>query len=868
MGRFDRDRASLLAAKIKRSPRFAQLLINRGIDTPAKYMKWSLDCASSLYNPSSLPDIAEAVDLLVQAVNLDQLVFVCGDYDADGICATVIIVRALRALKVQAEYQLPLRAKDGYGLNRREIDKAAELGAQLLITVDCGSSNGEEVAYARQRGLKVIVTDHHKVPPLGPDADAFVNPQRPDSVYPEKNLCGAAVAWKLMAALYARLNRPVPLDLLDFVAFATITDMMSLTNENRLLCRLGLASIESWKRPSLRALGDICGVRSRTFNAKSVSYFMGPRINAVGRVDDPRFGAELMLSDDIAQCQKLAGYVEDCNLRRRQMQNEVVDTIKDRLDIAAAKRRGFIFEYGDWHIGVVGIAAGMLTNDYRLPCLVGRLEGECVIGSGRGTLGTDLHAVLQDCSDVLEHFGGHASAAGFAVQVSKLDAFLDKFSSALQKHRRPIPPLFVDYEMRLDEIEAGFISELKELEPTGQGAPPPCFLLRGVRFADLRSLKEGRYLTGSLWQGGGTKVKMTAFGCADDLKHHELLDQVCDVVGSLDISSFGGIDRICVNIDYALAADAVQLQRLDRDDGIAREVSAYSGGDFVPLPFCEQLPIAIAVPEEEKKRLLAEQDSGSVPRRPVPPASKTVPAVRHYLIDERGNSNLPEYLRGVIAKLQRLQAKTGPERLGVIAAFENSLPSLPADLAAQVTVLTWKKWLALENCPRFTDVFLADPPFDLEQLRRSGWLQRVVRLHLLFSESSWKAMESYVKAWSLSTGDMNHAWQRLLQWLNNYEGTYEFSLKDKQLAAICDISSSNLLWLAIKVMSEAMLITCDKTEQSAVISLISENCLPGARADWQNSQTFVRMDKWFKGFQNSRHVLEKRRAEPELFWQE
>lgn len=870
VGEFESGRAGALAAKIKRSPLFAQLLLNRGIDTPAKYMKWSLDCASSLYSPASLPDIDRAVDLLEEAQRLDQLVFVCGDYDADGICATAIMVRALRSLNIQTEYELPSRIQEGYGVNRREIDRAAELGASLLITVDCGSSNPEEVEYARSLGLKVIVTDHHQVPENYPAAEAFVNPQRSDSLYPEKNLCGAAVAWKVIAALYTRLKLPAPMDLLDFAGFATVTDMMPLTGENRVLCRLGLTSIASWRRPCLRALGEAAGVRGRTFNAKTISYYLGPRINAVGRVDDARRGSELMLCDNAMECQKLAAFIEECNLRRRQLQNSVVDSVKARLDLAAARRQGFIMEYGDWHFGVVGIAAGMLSSDYRLPCLVGRREGEYIMGSGRSPLGTDLHAAMTECVQLLERFGGHPSAVGFALRFENLEAFKERLAAVLPKHRRPIPPSFVDFEMRLDELDVNFIGELKELEPTGQGAPSPCFLFRNVRFTDLRALKEGRYIGGSLMhRGGSAKIKMLAFGCADDLRSHGLLDQVCDVVGSLDISSFGGVDKPCVNIDYAVAADVKQLQGLDRNDGSERAAKDYTKADFVPVPPCRQLPIAIALPEEQRQKLLAEYAGGNV-GSPVPDAkteARQEAPVCHYLLDHRGADPL-EYVRGVIANLQSRRAKCGPDRLGLIIAFENMESRLPAELARLVTVLTWKQWLALDPVPKFSDVLFVSPPLDLPRLRQGDLLQSVSRLHLVYSEDAWEEIARYVEKWMLSRTDLDRVWLRLKQWLSNHGGTYSFARGDKQLSAVCDMYNAKQLRMTEQIAGELRLLDWEKSAEGDIISLAAD-CSAGSEGiDWSKSPSFARMERWRKGFKDSRGALERKRAELQMFWPE
>ncbi|MBQ7568954.1 single-stranded-DNA-specific exonuclease RecJ, partial [bacterium] len=843
------ERAGLLASKIKRSPRFAQLLLNRGIDTPAKYLRWNLNSASALYSPSSLPDADIAAELLEAAIANGQLIFVCGDYDADGICATALFVRGLRALNALAEYALPVRGRDGYGLNRNEIDLAADLGASLLVTVDCGSSNGDVVAYAHAKGLKVIVTDHHKVSGDGPGADAFVNPQRSDSNYPEAGLCGAAVAWKVLAALYLRLGKAAPLDLLDYASFATITDMMQLTGENRLLCRLGLAEIEAWRRPCFRALGDISGVRGRPLNSKSVSFFMGPRINAVGRVNDPRYCAELLLCDDPIRCQQLAQFVEECNLLRRRLQSEMADTICARLNIAEARQKGFIFEAGDFHTGVVGIAAGMLASDYNLPCLIGRLDGNYITGSGRSAAGLDLHAALSDCADCLVNFGGHASAAGFCLCRDNLPAFLDRFGAALEKHRFPVPPLPVDYELKLNELTLGFAKELRDLEPTGQGMPSPCFLFKGVSFTDIRSIKDGKYLTGSLRQSGVSgKVKMTAFASADDIKRFELLSRVCDVVASLEVDSFGGTDKVCVNIDYMVAADAEQLRMLDAAEGIVSD----SCGQVISEPKPEAGTLGAS-------KTACDGSAGEI-------AAKST--VKHTVVDKRGTDAIA-YVREVIeANASRPSAlqQRGADRLGVIVAFDSGLKQFPADLKAQVALLTWKQWFGLEKHRSFSDVLLLDPPLDLEQMRSKGILDGTERLHLLFAPEGWNAVAKHMSLWRLTATDMDHAWARLSRWLSNHGGTYVFNTQDAQLRLLCDLPGNRQVSLAIAIMAELGLIAVEKAELTNRLTLEADGAA-GREISWGCSLTFSRMGKWLASFKDTRRSLENcKTADISLFW--
>ena len=349
---------------------------------------------------------------------------------------------------------------------------------------------------------------------------------------------------------------------------------------------------------------------------------------------------------------------------------------------------------------------------------------------------------------------------------------------------------------------------------------------------------------------------------------HSLLDKSCDIVGSLEISSFGGVDRPCVNIEYAVAADIKQLQGLDRDDGVVCEEADYKDSDFVPLPVFPQLPIAVAMPEEQRAQLLSKAAADALKKPFAAEKGSEIQSgvIPHYLLDKRG-SNPVEYLREVTAILRSRHAKCGPDKLAVIVAFDSTDLRLPVDLASQVAVLTWKKWLALENKSGFTDVFFVSPPLNLLQLRQSDLLNRVSRLHLLYSEESWPAVARYMQDWRLSGGDMNHVWQRLRQWLCNHGGHYDFDRSSQQLLTVCDIPNLRLLGLGIKIMQEMGLIAWEKSAESDIIYLQSSQAVNYSDVDWHKSETFARMEQWVTGFQNTRRVLERRRAEPELFWQ-
>ena len=850
VGTFDKDRATKLAQRIHCTPRMAQLLINRGIDNPARYMSWSLTSPHSLHDPATLPDIDKAVLLLHQALEEQQLVYICGDYDADGICATTILMRGLSALNMQVDYQLPLR-QDGYGFNRKEVDRALELGASLIVTVDCGSSNADTVNYAQANGLKVIVTDHHQVGHSWPSAEAFINPQRPDSLYPEPQLCGAAVAWKVLTAFYRHLGRPDPLDLLEFVAFATITDIMPLTGENRLLARLGLARIEQWHRPCLRALGDIAGVRNRPLNAKSISFFMGPRLNSLGRMHDANLGAAFMLCDDFNECQARALAIEQCNEERREHQDSMVESVKASLDLPEANRRGFIFESGPWRPGIVGIAAGHLMNSYQLTCLMAHEEGELLVGSGRAPDGTNLYAILHDCQEVLAKFGGHEAAAGFSLPKANLPRFLELLEKAVARHRRPAPPLFVDFEMKIDEVTVDFIHELKGLEPTGANAPAPCFLFKQVRLTDLRPIKDGQFIGCRLKQQGVRQFgKAVAFSTASELKHYQLLDKVCDVVCSLSIDTFDGQVQPSFTIDSIIAADEAQLRLLDQEEGL-RPARAYSAHDFTPVPPDPLCPAAISLASNKRQAMIErmQQLGGigmSIPTLPKTTGNASASSAEasqgkpsHVLHDQRG-CQANAYISSLMS-----QGASRADGIAVVSAHKPA--DLPALKKSHAVSLTWRDWV---NSPLpFREIIWLDPPLDLQQAREA--LKKTAVLHLAYAEERWQEIEEYLNSWQLSLPQIERAWERLRLLFSQNPIVNRRELTALELPP-------RQLEVALRVWSESQLITITERAGQRLLQR-------GPGQNWEVSPTWQRQNSWQERLSEARQLLSAPLS-PAVFW--
>ncbi len=833
VGEFCPEEIAQFAAQIHHSPRFAQLLVNRGIDNPGKFLKWSLCSASQIADPMRLLDMDKAVALLAEAVANHDLVFVSGDYDVDGISATSIVMLALRELDVPVEYTLPSRFREGYGLHISGVDKALDLGAKVFMSVDCGSSNRDVVEYARKRGLKVIVTDHHEVASSSaPEADAFVNPKR-QACSAEEAICGAAVAWKVMLALYRHLHRSDPLECLDLVALATIADMMPLRGESRLLCRLGLAEMSKWQRPGMRALGEVAGVLRDKLRANSVGYYMAPRLNSVGRLGEAGPVVELFTNEDSASCARLAELVQLKNLERRALQNQMTDDVESKLDLVEARRRGFIFAVGDYQIGVVGIGAGKLQKTYNMPCILCSREGDMLRGSGRSPEGTNLYSILSDCQEYLETFGGHAAAGGLSLKAENLEAFLAKMEEVLPRYRGPVPLEHVDFAMHLNEIDTDWIKELDQLEPTGMQAPPPRFLLRGVRLIDIVPLGEGRYLRGTLVEEGcpGCRVKAMAFSAADDVRKFALGEQLCDVVCSLDVDTFNGESPRIV-IEYFVAANERQNKALNVEQSYPD--SEPEAGPSLPSKRSGRPAISL---DEDKLR---------------------ADGRGHMLVDMRGFADVARYAEWLTS---------GGERKSILAIRGFRQRSDPASIvpAASGKSVIWREFTLGSTSPDYSDILLLDPPLYLQALRDYLASSAVKRVHLLYAQESWGRLGRELRRWSLSEPLMVAFWERVRQALPDELSSLDISVDYAQRWADSLDCSLSAIIAAINVAMEMKLLQRDGDTAKNAYRLgerFAEACPPR----WSDSPSFVRFSQMVPRFEQTRRLLDVSKLNAHLFW--
>ncbi len=491
----DPAHVSRLAHDMGISPLLARLLLVRQVSDAASARRF-LGQDPSLLNPWELPGMDIAVNRLLDALESQERVVVYGDYDADGVTSTALLYSYLKRAGYNVTYFLPHRFEDGYGMNLHAIEELSDAGARLIVTVDNGVSSVREVAYARELGLDVIVTDHHTPPALLPQPYALLNPRLGGCPAEMSGLAGVGVAFSLAAALEQRVPSYGVEDLLDLVAIGSVADMAPLTGVNRTLVGAGLHLIATATRPGIKALADVAGVASvANMAAQDIGFRIGPRINAAGRMDHPEVALKLLLAQDLDEAEELAAELERLN-RLRQETSKRIEAEAHALvavEVDLAKDSVIVLAKEDWHRGIIGIVAARLVDAYGLPVILLGADGDHWKGSGRSPDSIHLFAALEACRDHLDRFGGHAQAAGLALEIDRFEAFRADLDAAVKRQtggERPQGPTLVDAEVSLAEVSPQLIRELMWLEPTGQGNPEPRLGLRRVQV--LRQKQRGK----------------------------------------------------------------------------------------------------------------------------------------------------------------------------------------------------------------------------------------------------------------------------------------------------------------------------------------------------------------------------------------
>ena len=519
-----------IGKKYQISPRLACLIRNRDVIGEEAVDRYLNGTINDLYDGMLMKDMDKAIDILKEKILEDKKIRVIGDYDIDGVNATYILLEGLERLGADVDSDIPDRISDGYGLNRHLVERAYEAGVDTLITCDNGIAAADEIAYGKEMGMTVIVTDHHEVPfdehdgekrYRIPPADAVMDPKQPDCFYPFKGLCGAAVAYKLMEALWESMGKDSADldDLIENVAIATIGDVMDLEDENRIFVKEGLQMLRRTKNPGLKALIECTGIDKESLNSYHIGFVLGPCINASGRLDTAKRALELLRAGTQKEADILAGDLKALNDSRKDMTEEAVKQAEEKVETTTISKDKVLVVYlPDCHESLAGIVAGRIRENYYKPVFVLTDAEEGVKGSGRSIDGYHMYEELNKCKELLTKFGGHRLAAGLSLpkeNVGKFREMLNKNCTLTEEEMKE--KVTIDMEMPFGCVTEGLVKELELLEPFGKGNTKPVFAARAVTLLGARILGKNRnVLKLQVQDVNGCRIEAMLFHHADD----------------------------------------------------------------------------------------------------------------------------------------------------------------------------------------------------------------------------------------------------------------------------------------------------------------------------------------------------------------
>jgi single-stranded-DNA-specific exonuclease len=514
------DAAAALARNLGAPLGLGHALVNRGINRAEVARRFFDPVLDDLHDPAEMRDLEAAAERMLAAVSAGEKILVQGDYDVDGITSTFLLYSALAELGGRVEYRIPHRIKDGYGLTVEAIDEAHRRGCTLVVTVDCGITALEAVAYARTLGIDTVVTDHHEPPAVLPEAVAIVNPLRPGCGYPFKSLAGVGVTFKVIERLLrsrggierARLY-------LDAVALGTIADVVPLVGENRILARLGLDHLNQHAGHGLRALIELSGLKDKRITSGHVAFVLAPRINAAGRMGNAEQGMRLLLARDPIEAEQIARSLDEDNIERRKHDERVLkDALRKVEEECGYPDCSSIVLWSDtWHPGVIGIVASRLVERFQRPALLVAVDGERGRGSGRSLPGLDLTQLLDGCSDLLLAHGGHAFAAGLSIRRERLPELRERLERLVREQFRPdqfVQRLEIDADLRAADCDMELVEWLERMSPHGLENPEPLFRMMGARLEQVQEVGAGKHVRLRVRDDSG-EVEAIGFGMGD-----------------------------------------------------------------------------------------------------------------------------------------------------------------------------------------------------------------------------------------------------------------------------------------------------------------------------------------------------------------
>ena len=541
-------------------PVIARLIRNRDIQDMDEIRSYLYGTLAEIPSPWKMKDMKQAVQILQEKIAQKKRIRIIGDYDIDGVTATCILLKGLKRLGANVDTYIPDRVKDGYGMHEQLIDKALEDGIDTILTCDNGIAAANEIVYAKKEGLTVIVTDHHDIPFqdtengriwLIPKADAVVNPKQNDCTYPNKNICGAVVAWKLIWALYEKygIDSEEIWNFLELAAIATVGDVMDLQGENRIIVKEGLKKLSSTSFEGLKALIRVNNLEGAEITAYHVGFVLGPCINASGRLDTAARSLELLLADNMDDAMRLADDLYDLNQSRKAMteqgKEQAIQSIEENN---LGEDRVLVVYLPDCHESLAGIIAGRIREAYNKPVFVLTKGSDGVKGSGRSIEAYSMYEELVKCSDLLTQFGGHPMAAGLSMEEKNVELFRRRLNdNCTLTEQDLIPKIMIDVPMPISYLSKKLTEQLKVLEPFGKGNTKPLFAQKNLKAVGLRVLGRNRNVVKMLLiDKNGTKMDAVYFGEAQEFVNFVQSHDMISVTYYPEINVYQGRETLQV----------------------------------------------------------------------------------------------------------------------------------------------------------------------------------------------------------------------------------------------------------------------------------------------------------------------------------
>lgn len=551
----DEDKLNELVTKYGINELLATILVNRDIVDEQKLEIFLNPMRNNFHDPFLMPDMEKAVERIIKAINNKEKVIIYGDYDADGITSITVLKKFLEDVGLNADYYIPNRLNEGYGLNNNAIQKIVENNYELMITVDCGISGIEEINYANSLGLETIVTDHHEVGDDIPNAIAVVDAKRIDNKYPCRDLAGVGVVFKLIQAISIKLELKEEeyLKYLDIVCVGTISDIVPLVDENRVITKLGLMLVKQTKNIGLKSLIVSSGYKK--IDSTTISFGIAPRINACGRMGHAEEALKLFLSKNINEVKDLTKILNEYNVERQSTEKRIYEEAINQIQENHLEEKDAIIVAGEnWHHGVIGIVSSKITELYFKPSILLCYEDDIAKGSGRSIPGFDLHDALMKCQDTIEKFGGHSMAIGITIKKENFQKFCYEFEEvAKDSNLKDIFPIIqIDAEFELKDINKDMVKSLEQLEPYGEANKMPLFAFKKLKIDSIRALSEGKHLKLTLKEGN-TVVNAIGFNMGTLVDNYRIGDKI-DIVGVLEVNTFNGVDTLQINMKDMMRA--------------------------------------------------------------------------------------------------------------------------------------------------------------------------------------------------------------------------------------------------------------------------------------------------------------------------